>query len=71
VLALLVIGLASAARRWALVELGWFVYPLLALGALKLLGEDLGRGRPTTLFFSLVLYGSALILAPRLLRRGE
>jgi hypothetical protein len=71
VLALLVIALAGAARRWGLVELGWFVYPLLALGAVKLLAEDLGRGRPTTSFFSLVLYGGALILAPRLLRRGE
>jgi DNA-binding winged helix-turn-helix (wHTH) protein len=71
VLALLVIGLACGAGRWRLAELGWFVYPLLALGAVKLVTEDLGRGRPTTLFFSLVLYGGALILAPRVLRRGE
>jgi hypothetical protein len=70
-MALLVVVLAGGARRFGLVELGWLVYPLLALGAVKLVAEDLGRGRPTTLFFSLVLYGGALILAPRLLRCGE
>ena len=68
VLSFLVVGLAWTSRRWALPELGWFVYPLLAIGALKLLSEDLTEGRAATLFPSLVLYGGALIGAPRLLR---
>ena len=71
VLALLAVGLGGAARRWSLPELAWFVYPLLAIGGLKLVTEDLREGRPATLFVSLVLYGGALIAAPRLMRRGE
>jgi hypothetical protein len=38
------------------------------LGALKLLAEDLRAGSPGAAFASLVHYGTALILAPRLLR---
>lgn len=71
VLAFLVLGLAWAARRCVLPELAWFVYPLLAIGGLKLLSEDLRQGRPVTLFLSLVFYGGALIAAPRLLKRSE
>jgi hypothetical protein len=71
VLALLAVVLGAAARRWALPELAWFVYLLLALGGLKLVSEDLREGRPATLFVSLVLYGGALIAAPRLMRRAE
>jgi hypothetical protein len=70
-LALLAVGLGAAARRWPLPELAWLVYPVLALGGLKLLTEDLREGRPATLFLSLVLYGGALIAAPRLRKRGE
>jgi hypothetical protein len=70
VLAGLAVALGPAARRWSRPELGWLVYPLLALGGLKLVAEDLGAGRASTLFLSLVLYGGALILAPRLLRRS-
>jgi hypothetical protein len=44
---------------------------LLAIGGLKLVTEDLREGRPATLFVSLVLYGGALIAAPRLMRRGD
>ncbi len=70
-LAMLAVGLAAASRRFALVELGWLVYPLLALGGLKLLAEDLPAGRAAALFLSFVVYGAALIAAPRLLRRSE
>ncbi len=68
-LAVLAVALAGAAhhRRWR--EAAGLVYPLLALGALKLLLEDFRVGRPTTLFVALALYGGALIAAPRLLRR--
>jgi hypothetical protein len=47
------------------------VCPLLVLGGVKLLGEDLRHGRPATVFASLVLYGIALIVAPRLVRRNR
>lgn len=69
VLAALALGLASAGRRFRLPELTWLVYPLLLLGGLKLLLEDLPAGRPATLFLSFVLYGGALLAAPRLLRQ--
>jgi hypothetical protein len=68
VLALIVLGSAWAARRFSLAELGLLVYPLLALGGLKLLMQDLPEGRPLTLFMSLGFYGGALIFGPRLLR---
>jgi hypothetical protein len=68
ILAALVVGLALAARRWAWPELGWLVYPLVALGGVKLLLQDLRHGRPATLVLSLALYGAVLVLAPRLLK---
>lgn len=68
VLSFLVVALAWTSRRRALPELAWFVYPLLAIGGVKLLSEDLTQGRAATLFLSLVLYGGALIGATRLLR---
>jgi hypothetical protein len=71
VLAALALGLAFAARRERWPELGWLVYPLVALGGLKLLLQDLREGRPATLVLSLALYGAVLLLAPRLLKRSE
>jgi hypothetical protein len=71
ILAALAIGLALAARRWAWPELGWLVYPLVALGGVKLILQDLRVGRPATLVLSLALYGAVLVLAPRLLRPGR
>jgi hypothetical protein len=56
-------------RRTRLSNLAWLVYTILALGAIKLLAEDLGAGSAATLFLSLGLYGGTLILAPRLLHR--
>jgi hypothetical protein len=71
VLAAAAVMLAWSGRspRWP--EALWLVYPTLAVGALKLLLDDLRKGRPATLFISFVLYGIALILAPRLARRGR
>jgi hypothetical protein len=69
VLAVTALGLAAAGRRAGRVELAWLVYPVLALGGLKLLAQDLPQGRPATLVLSFAVYGAALILAPRLLRR--
>jgi hypothetical protein len=70
ILAAAAVTLAWAARIARLREARWWVYPALVLGGLKLLFEDLAAGRPGTLFLSFVLYGSALIVAPRLLRHS-
>jgi hypothetical protein len=70
VLVALVLGLAWLAQR-GLGELVWLVYPLVAVGALKLLLQDVRAGRPATLVASLGLYGSLLILLPRLLKVRE
>ena len=66
----LVIGLAWLASR-GMPELVWLVYPLAAVGGLKLLLQDVRQGRPATLVPSLALYGVLLILLPRLLRTRE
>jgi hypothetical protein len=68
VLAALALALAVAARRGRFPELGWLVYPLVALGGAKLVLQDLRDGRPATLVISLALYGVVLTLAPRLMR---
>ncbi|HMB78818.1 MAG TPA: hypothetical protein VKI43_02075 [Vicinamibacterales bacterium] len=70
VLAAAALALAWAGRSERFRESSWLLYPLLALGGLKLLVEDLPRSRPATLFIALALYGGALIVAPRLGRRG-
>lgn len=69
VLAVLAVLAATAGQWQRLRTARWLVYPLLGLGALKMLVEDLPHGRPTTLFAGLAVYGAALIAAPRLLRQ--
>ncbi len=64
VLAALVLGLALAARRGPGPSSVWLVYPLVALGGVKLLLQDVREGRPATLVLSLALYGAVLVLAP-------
>ena len=70
-LAALSLGVAEAGCRFGKRELEWLVYPMLALGGLKLLMEDLPSGRAATLSVSFLLYGTALTLAPRLARAGR
>jgi hypothetical protein len=70
VLAAAALALAWAGRSERFRESGWLLYPLLAVGGLKLLAEDLPRSRPATLFIALALYGGALIVAPRMSRTG-
>ena len=51
-------------------EWGWLVYPLLVGIGLKMVGQDFKYSRPATLFIAMALYGTALIVAPRLRRGG-
>jgi hypothetical protein len=55
--------------RFAVAE--GLVYPLLVVIGVKLMGEDMLRGRPSTLFVALAVYGAALIVIPRIMRRRE
>jgi hypothetical protein len=71
VLAATVVALAVVGRRSGWVELTWLVFPLLALGCVKLLVEDLRRGTPLTLTIGFALFGTALILAPRIQLAGR
>jgi hypothetical protein len=47
------------------------VYPILVAGGLKILVDEVQAGDPTMLVISLSLYGAALLLAPRVVRRGR
>ncbi len=69
VLAIAVTGLGLVSRTARFRDARWIVYPLLVITALKLVGQDLPHGRPTTLFISLGCFGLALILAARLVGR--
>ena len=62
------IVLPLAARVPRLAALRWFIYPVLVLGALKLVVDDFPHSRPATLFVALAGYGIALAVAPRLRR---
>ncbi len=68
VLAGMAVVVAGVAGRRSLPELRWLVHATLAAGAVKLLVEDLGQGRPITLFVAFALYGGALVAVPRMMR---
>jgi hypothetical protein len=64
--------LLALGRRYLLQpELGWVAYLFLGLGGVKLLAEDLRRGRAATLVIAFALYGACLILVPRLTRAAQ
>jgi len=65
------VAAAWLGRRAALAEAGWLAYPLLGFTGLKMLLEDLPRGRPVTLILGFACYGLALILVPRIRGRGR
>jgi len=69
-LAAAVLGLAWAGSTASFVEGAWLVYPLLVAIGVKFVLEDLRTSRPATLFLAFALYGVALIVGPRLRRRG-
>jgi hypothetical protein len=63
------VAAAAAGSRPVGREAAWLTYPLLLVAGLKLVFVDFMQGRPTTLFAALAVYGAALIIAPRMLRR--
>jgi hypothetical protein len=71
VLSVATLAIAWIARHGRLREWGWLVYPLLVAIGLKLMAQDFKHSRPATLFIAMALYGAALIIAPRLRRRGD
>jgi hypothetical protein len=63
--------LAWAGSRWNRLELSRLIYPVMIVGAYRLVVEDLHQDRKAALFLSLLLYGAALMLLPRLHRTGD
>ena len=61
----LAILLALAASRWGRQEFLWLVYPLMLLGACKLLLQDFPQGQPATIALSLLFYGGTLLSLPK------
>lgn len=70
VLALSACALAWSCRRPGCHRMGWLVYTILFMGAIKFALQDIAAGGAATLFLSFAFYGGALIVAPRLLRRA-
>jgi hypothetical protein len=60
--------LAWAGSRPQFRHLAQLVYPLMLLGAYRLVADDMHQDRKTVLFLSLLLYGAALMAIPRLRR---
>ena len=71
VLVLAALLVAAAWRVRPCAELRWMVYTVLALVACKILIQDVPRGTPLTICFSLVVFGVAMIVAPRMVFRGR
>ncbi len=70
VLGLAAVVLALLGRLPRLREAAWLVYPVLAVGGLKFVLDDLPNGRAGTLFVSLVVLGGALLAVSRLSAAG-
>jgi len=58
--------LAWAGSRWNRLELSRLIYPVMIAGAYRLVMDDLHQDRKAALFLSLLLYGAALMLLPRI-----
>ncbi|MCM2254511.1 MAG: hypothetical protein NDJ94_02455 [Vicinamibacteria bacterium] len=69
-IALCALLLAAAAGRSGRPELRGLAIAWLVAGGVKLLVQDLPRGRPLTLFVAFACFGGALIVLPRLLSDG-
>jgi hypothetical protein len=68
VLAASAIAVAWLGRFDPMRAFGTLLYPVLGVGALKLLLEDFRTSPPSLLVVALALYGGALILGPRIAR---
>jgi hypothetical protein len=68
VLTALSLSLAWAGTRWGRSELIWLLYAFMALAAYKLAVRDFMNEHNLALVVSLLCYGGALILLPRMLR---
>jgi hypothetical protein len=62
------LALAWVGTRWKRRELVWLLYGFMALGSYKLAIRDFRNEHNLALVVSLLSYGSALILLPRILR---
>ena len=58
--------LARAGSRWHYPEFSRLIYPAMILGGYRLLTQDLYEERKVALFLSLLVYGAALMVVPRL-----
>lgn len=67
----LALALAFSGSRWQRVELVWTAYGTLAFVSAKLLFEDLPHGHSGAIAISIFLYAVALILVPRVARKGR
>lgn len=66
VLAAAALLLAWAGSRWDKPELSRLIYPAMLLGAYRLIAFDLHQDRNPALFLSLLLYGAALMVLPKI-----
>jgi len=69
VLTALSLALAWVGTRWRKPELVWLLYGFMALGGYKLAVRDFMNEHSLSLVVSLLCYGGALIVVPRMLRR--
>jgi len=70
VLSLSAVGLTLLGRVPRLASARMLVLPVLLLGAVKILVEDIPMGDPLGLFLALGVYGGALVFVPRLHARA-
>ncbi len=68
VLSVAALGLAWAGTRWKAAEWTRLIYPTMALGAWRLVMDDLHQDRKAALFLSLLVYGAVLTILPKLRR---
>lgn len=66
-LSLSAVALALAHRFQRTAVFARLVYPVLAVGGLRLLLDDFRHSQPSTLFLALAAYGAALVVAPKVL----
>ena len=68
VLALVALVVAWAGSRWPRLELSHLIYPAMLAGGCRLLLVDLHQDRKAAMVLSLLAYGAALMVLPRLTR---